>query len=342
MPFSIQLQITYRCDQRCKHCYIYGNNSSYVPEELNLQQLEAIVNKFQDFCISVNKRPSIFITGGDPLLHPNFNEFIELLSHKKIPFAIMGNPFHLNETIALHLKECGCQGYQLSLDGIEKTHDYIRKPGSFKSTIDAINIINNAGLRSVIMCTVSKMNISEVPSLVEIAVNAHADTFGFARYCPSKNDIENMPNPLEYRNFLDKMFHVYEKFKGLGTKFPKKDHLWTLYEYEKGIFNIPENSIPTMIYDGCHCAISHMSILPNGDCYACRRCNSKVGNIFEENVSFKDIFFGKRMDEYRKYDNFEGCNNCELLRFCRGCPAVSASSTGNFYSRDPQCWKGLI
>jgi radical SAM protein with 4Fe4S-binding SPASM domain len=64
---------------------------------------------------------------------------------------------------------------------------------------------------------------------------------------------------------------------------------------------------------------------------------SKVGNAFSERLS--NIFLGKAMDAYRQYDRFEKCSKCELLRFCRGCPAVAYGTTGSMYAADPQCWK---
>ena len=45
--------------------------------------------------------------------------------------------------------------------------------------------------------------------------------------------------------------------------------------------------------------------------------------------------------KYRKWNNFEKCSKCELLRFCRGCPAVSYGYTHDMYSADPQCWKEI-
>ena len=40
---------------------------------------------------------------------------------------------------------------------------------------------------------------------------------------------------------------------GGATCFNKKDHLWTLYEYETGAFKIPETAREGMIYGGCNC-----------------------------------------------------------------------------------------
>lgn len=83
---------------------------------------------------------------------------------------------------------------------------------------------------------------------------------------------------------------------------------------------------------------NHISILPNGDAYACRRFESKVGNVFEEKL--KNIFL-KNEEKYRDFNKFVKCGKCELLGFCRGCPAVSYGDTGDFYGEDPQCWKSL-
>ncbi len=92
-----------------------------------------------------------------------------------------------------------------------------------------------------------------------------------------------------------------------------------------------------MIYGGCNCGNCHMTILPTGDIYACRRVqNSKVGNVFSDRIANVWIC---RMEAYRDYSKFEKCAKCELLPYCRGCPAVASGKDGNFYAADPQCWK---
>lgn len=82
-----------------------------------------------------------------------------------------------------------------------------------------------------------------------------------------------------------------------------------------------------------------MTILPTGGVMACRRFESPVGNLFHEHIH--RIYNGEKMNAYRQYERFEKCSRCELLRFCRGCPAVAYGYTHNFYAADPQCWKVL-
>lgn len=304
-------------------------------------QLQETFNNCLDFCEVYNRLPYFYITGGDPILHPNFWKLLGLLKEKAIAFTILGNPFHLNDEVCARLKDAGCQKYQLSLDGMRETHDWFRKPGSFDTTIEKIACINRAGIRSVIMTTVSDANIKEVPNIIDTVVEAGVNVFAFARYCPSGEEGGNGMSPQEYRDLLDICHQKYEKYEAEGcqTYFNRKDHLWTLYEYEKGIFKIPEDAEDGMIYGGCKCGNCHMTILPTGDIYACRRVqNSKVGNVFEDRLA--DVWVCQ-MEEYREYDKFKKCSKCELLAFCRGCPAVAMGTSGNFYDADPQCWKEI-
>ena len=115
-----------------------------------------------------DRLPYFYITGGDPILHPDFWPLLELLAIKRIPFTLMGNPFHLTDEVCQRLKLLGCEKYQLSIDGLEQTHDWFRKPGSFQTTLEKIATINRAGIRSVVMTTVSGTNIHEVPTVTTI------------------------------------------------------------------------------------------------------------------------------------------------------------------------------
>ena len=332
--FGLQWHITEKCEQRCKHCYIF-NGREHDFCELSIEELKRIVDDFVETTSKMDKTPVLTITGGDPLLYCNIWEFLELLYNKKIKFAILGNPFHLTKEVAIRLKELGCYNYQMSIDGLKETHDYMRKKGSFDETLDKVELLNNVGLHTSIMTTVSKLNVNEIPLLVPIIVKAGVKNYGFARYCPNPGDNDVMLTPEEYKKFLEKMWNVYLEYKETGTRFALKDHLWKLFLYEKGLYDI--NFLGDDILDGCHCGISHMTILSNGLVYACRRCESPIGKVPEQ--SLYDIFFGKKIEEYRKFNQFQKCKDCELLRFCRGCPSVAKCATGDFYAPDPQCWK---
>ncbi len=336
--FSFQWHITDECDQRCKHCYIFSGDNCKKIDSMNWQQMQETFYNCLDFCEVYNRLPYFYITGGDPILHPDFWRLMELFHEHSVPFTILGNPFHLNDQVCRELKAYGCEKYQLSIDGLRETHDWFRKPGSYDCTLKKIGCINRAGIRSVVMTTVSKTNRMEIPGIIDAVVKAGVNVFAFSRYVPSGGDLDASMTPQEYRDLLavcDKKFKEYEA-EGCNTYFNKKDHLWTLYEYETGEFKIPENAKDGMIYGGCNCGNCHITILPTGEVYACRRvADSHVGNIFTDRLA--DIWVGN-MECYREYTKFSKCAKCKLLAFCRGCPAVAKGTNGDFYAADPQCW----
>jgi len=336
--FAFQWHITEECDQRCEHCYIFTAGQEGLP----LATADAsLINKTIESCLSMardlGREPYFFITGGDPILHPQFWPILERLQVLGVRFSILGNPFHLTEEVCLRLRALGCERYQLSLDGLEATHDRIRMPGSFAATLAAVPVLQSAGIRVAVMATVSKTNCDEIPSLIDTVVAHGVDVFSFGRYCSDGPDPATQMEPLAYRDFLGRCAEKFAQHRNSETWFDKKDHLWKLWDYEQGQFTIDQDLDPEMIYDGCHCGNSHLTILPTGAIHACRRVPSPIGNVLTDNLT--TVFTGPSLDRYRDYTRFEKCSRCELLRFCRGCPAVAYGTNGDFYSPDPQCWK---
>ncbi len=336
--FAFQWHITDSCDQRCEHCYIFSEGHPHLIE-MPLDKAAVVIEQCVEMCRKMGRLPYFYITGGDPILHRDFWKIASMLKQLTIPFTILGNPFHLTDQVCRRLKEAGCEKYQLSIDGMRATHDSIRKPGSFDTTIDKIDVLKRNGLRVAIMTTVSGTNIDEIPDIIDLVVEKGVNVFAFARYCPTSTEKSTHISPDRYREFLEIIWNKFVQHKDRGTIFNLKDHLWTLFLYEKGLFTIPEGSDPDAICDGCHCGDCHFTICPDGNVMACRRFDSVVGNLFS--TPLHDLWTGKEMDAYRRYEDFEKCSRCELLRFCRGCPAVAFGYHRSFYAPDPQCWKKI-
>jgi radical SAM protein with 4Fe4S-binding SPASM domain len=176
------------------------------------------------------------------------------------------------------------------------------------------------------------------------------DIFAFGRYCPTSQakavSERTHIEPTDYRNLLETLWQRFERYRDSDTTFNLKDHLWTLFLYEKGLFRIPDGLDPDTIYDGCNCANCHLTILPTGRVMACRRFESPVGKLFEGTKNevttpLYDIFTGEDEEFYRQHEKMEKCSRCELLRFCRGCPAVAYGYHHSFFAPDPQCWKEI-
>lgn len=106
--FCLQWHITNKCDQRCKHCYIFNSTKPIPSDEWNVQDAQKLLDDFLTFCKKYNKTPCVSLTGGDPLLHSRFWDIVELLKCRQISFNILGNPFHLNPKVIKRLTRKGC------------------------------------------------------------------------------------------------------------------------------------------------------------------------------------------------------------------------------------------
>jgi radical SAM/SPASM domain protein of ACGX system len=345
--FAFQWHITDVCDQRCEHCYIFSEGHPQLVE-MPWERCLAVIDTCKEMAQRMDCTPYFYITGGDPILHTRFWDILQVLHAQNIPFTLMGNPFHLTPEVCRRMKLLGCRKYQLSIDGLRETHDKIRRRGSFDSTLRAIDLIREAGIHCAIMTTVSGTNIHEIPRIVDLVVAHHVDIFAFGRYCPTSQEkaISERTHitPQEYRQLLETLWEKYAQYKDRGTTFNLKDHLWTLFLYEKGLLTLPKECQADTIYDGCNCAHCHLTILPTGEVMACRRFDSPVGKLFDGDATtvttpLYDIFHGEAEDFYRQHEKMEKCSRCELLRFCRGCPAVAYGYHHNFLAPDPQCWK---
>ena len=340
---AYQWHITDNCDQRCKHCYLFGEDALLkcvtTPWDMLLRTLD-------ECTLDAARRhawPMLAVTGGDPILHPRFWDLAEEIHRRGISWVMMGNPFHLSFDVCVRLRQLGVERYQMSLDGLEPFHDDMRKPGSYRATLEAIRWLNEAGIESQIMATASKKNLDDIIALMDVAAEHRAYSFSFARYCATAPEkAKDYPTPEEYHRFLERYYDKSAELKrqGCKTRFVQKEHLFTLLKWERGELTIPEYSKAhrDLVCDGCHLGRSGC-ILANGDVVACRRMESVVGNIWKQSLC--ELETSEEMERYADVKNIQKCKDCELLNWCRGCRAVGFNATGDLQAADPCCWKEI-
>jgi len=148
-----------------------------------------------------------------------------------------------------------------------------------------------------------------------------------------------MLTPQEYRGLLLKVLEEYKCLQenGCRTYFGRKDHLWRLLYQELGLLK-PLPKKKETIYNGCGIGSSILTILADGTVYACRRLPVEIGKVPEQSI--KEIFINSpEHNKMRQVEKMQKCSNCELMQFCRGCPAVAYATHGDYMASDPQCWK---
>ena len=92
----------------------------------------------------------------------------------------MGNPETLTEENLGKLAKLGVKNFQMSLDGLEKSHDYFRSKGSFQRTIEKLSHLKAFGIKGGIMFTLFPHNAFELILLLRyVATQTEAFSFSF-------------------------------------------------------------------------------------------------------------------------------------------------------------------
>lgn len=344
--FALQWHLTAKCSNKCTHCYL--RNTEGEQQELeNELSLEDCFKVIDDFCATVMSwdiKGRIYFTGGDPLLKKEIFSLIEYSRNKNIDVGLLGNPNFLDYQMAKRLKDAGVFYYQVSIDGLESTHDKIRGKGNFQKTIEAIKNLNNVGIPSIVMFTLSRENIDELIPVINLVSQEKVSSFDFARLVPigmGKDLGENIIRPEEYRELLVRVLEEYKRLRkeGSQTFFGRKDNLWKLLYQELGLSSFTPRE-DNLIVTGCQMGIAGLTVVADGTVYVCRRLPIVTGKVPDQKI--KEIFIeSKEINEVREVGKMKKCSKCNLLTFCRGCPAVAYGFTGDYLSPDPQCWKRI-
>jgi radical SAM protein with 4Fe4S-binding SPASM domain len=144
----LELQITNKCNLRCRHCYI-GNGGT---DELSVKQIKETLKEFEQM-----QGLRVLITGGEPLLHSKFEEMNEMLPQFSVRKVLFTNGLLLKERI----KKLNVEEIQVSIDGLEDAHDSLRGKGTFKEAMKAVNLSLDYGFHVSIATMVHPGNLDD-------------------------------------------------------------------------------------------------------------------------------------------------------------------------------------
>jgi radical SAM protein with 4Fe4S-binding SPASM domain len=145
----LELQITDRCNLKCKHCYI-GKPKN---DELSLNEINNILNEFEEM-----QGLRLMITGGEPLIHSHFRAINSLLPEYGFRKILFTNGLLLNKKL---LNRLNVHEIQFSVDGMEHGHDSIRGKGTYKIVMQKIKDAMKLGFAVSIATMVHRENLNE-------------------------------------------------------------------------------------------------------------------------------------------------------------------------------------
>ena len=346
---SVQWHITTLCGNRCRHCYMQ-DEPTHQAEKAGSLDYTGMLRVLDGFCEFEAKWGAVMehftLSGGDPLLYPKWRDFIRELRRRGKRVSLLGNPETLNEETAAFLAEWEIQLFQMSLDGMRKTHDYFRAPGSFDRTLGGLELLERFGLNSNIMFTLFPTNQEQlIPLMRHVAEQTPASSFSFDLGC-QVGAAAGLPGGCFDQSGLRRVLTGYLeekrrlKKKGLATRLAEKSNLLKLIRFGQQDF-YPLACDDSPVVSGCYAGWTAVSLLSDGTVLACRRFPLPVGKMPEQ--SFEDIFLGSElMKKFRRAASFKGCGTCDFYQVCRGCPALVHGLTGDPFAANPVCFRDQL
>ena len=166
---SLYLYISGSCNLACRHCWITptyqarGNGGRFI----KLEHVEKAIREARPLGLRTVK-----LTGGEPMLHPQFKEIVRLIDDEDLNIQIETNGTLIDDDLAKFLKQTERVSFvSVSVDGAEaESHEYMRGvPGCFESAVDGIRKLVKQGFRPQLICTLHKGNTSELEKVIELA-----------------------------------------------------------------------------------------------------------------------------------------------------------------------------
>lgn len=280
--------------------------------------------------------PSLHFTGGEPLLR---SDLLSLLSYAwgcGFSVSIMSNGTLIDRTVARRLREVPVSDVQISLDGLEGTHDSLRGVGSFRRTLEGIENLVKEGVEININLTLSRLNFHETDGLVQLSEELGVSGIAFSRLVPcgrGESLADQALSSQEVRDFYKKLRACGEGRRVMVTS---RDPL-AVVEGLDG--DVPQTEIPV---SGCAAGMFGITIAADGTMMPCRRMDLPIGNVRTD--SFREVWADSPvLWALRTREHYHGaCQSCRYWPVCRGCRAIAlaharAQGSDDYLGPDPQC-----
>ena len=134
IPLSVQLDLTYRCNERCIHCYLDHDDHG----EMTTAEIKDLLDQMADAGVFY-----LTISGGEILMRRDFFEILEHARERTFCVKLKTNGVLIREKEAERLREFGVESVQISIYSHRpEVHDAITKmPGSLRQSLEAVRLL---------------------------------------------------------------------------------------------------------------------------------------------------------------------------------------------------------
>ncbi|HZV60405.1 MAG TPA: radical SAM protein [Candidatus Eremiobacteraceae bacterium] len=301
IPLSVQLDLTYRCNERCIHCYLDHSDHG----EMNTAEIKDLLAQMADAGVFY-----LTISGGEILMRRDFFQILEYARAKTFCIKLKTNGVLIRAKEAERIRSLGVESVQISIYSHRpEVHDAITKmPGSLRQSIDAMRLLRSHGLHVIVANVLMSQNVQD-----QAGVRALALELG-AQYTVDPTITPMMDGD---RSILS--LNVDEA--ALREVFRNEALVGNVEE-----FCAPPQGADEEALNALPCSAGHTAcyVSPYGDVYPCVQFPLPSGNV--RRTRFVDIWRDSpQLNEVRSITlrDLPSCSKCAHGGSCTRCPGLA-------------------
>ena len=305
---SVMFELTYRCSEKCIHCYNEGatRNDEEVStrgdrEELTFNDYKRIVDELYDQGLM-----KVCLTGGDPFSKSFAWDLIDYLYNKGVAFDVFTNgQAMVNDVERLanyYPRVVGVSIYS----GIAEVHDYItRIKGSWEKSIAVVRQLSALGVPMNLKCCVMRPNVKSYYLVADIAKQYGA--VPQFEVCIT-DSIEGDKCASKYLRMTKEQFEVVLRDDNISLYVGKEA---PNYGGQPKLMN----------QNPCGAGDNALCITPEGNVIPCCAFHALFGSIKEKSI-LNIINNSKELSYWRSLtlNDYEECGHHDYCDYCNLCP----------------------
>ncbi len=310
-PVHAHLDITYRCDLRCRHCYLHEKDE--WPEMTTAEWL-AILPQLREIGVI-----RLLWSGGEVILRPDLERLLEAAARIGFHSVVKTHAGNLSAEHAAMIRRNGVERVDVSIYSLRpKVHDEVTQlPGSLTRSIAGVRNALNAGVSVKISVSIFPANLDEIEAIDAYFRGLGCDIQFNPKLWPQQNgELISADQHLDPAGVAEAHTRLARLRQQRGEAMS-----WKTLESDEGACGVGRTSA---------------YITPDGAVWPCVAFPSALGNLRQ--LTFADIWHGaplrRELRDYLIRDR-EDCASCGAAGGCSYCAGHAYTATGD-YRRAPE------
>ncbi|TCK20110.1 mycofactocin radical SAM maturase [Pseudonocardia endophytica] len=325
-PICLTWELTYACNLACVHCL--SSSGRRDPRELDTAEAKAVIDELQRMQVFY-----INIGGGEPTVRPDFWELLDYSIDHDVGVKFSTNGIKLDKKRAAQLAATDYVDIQISMDGATAAvNDHVRGPGSFDTSIRALENLAEAGFgQPKISVVMTRENVDQLDDFKAIADKYNAQ-LRITRLRPSGRGADVWD---ELHPTAPQQKQLYDWLVANGDNVLTGDSFFHLSAFGE--------ALPGLNLCGAGRVVCLID--PVGDVYACPFAiheNFLAGNVRSPG-GFQEVWENSELfTELRQPQTGGACASCNHYDSCQGgCMAAKFFTGLPLDGPDPECVRGF-